>query len=150
MLPLNLLSLLTNWRVLAGLGFALALGFSLVQTARLHHAKSDLATARQALRNPVTHATWESEAKRDAVDLKTCRLNNATLSQAVTDQNAATEALRADTERRAKMLSDGLLQARKGRAGAEEEARRLLAGSAGFDSCSRAVEAREAVLRGLK
>ena len=40
---LNLLGLLTNWRVLAALGFAGVLGFAGLQSVRLSHAKADLA-----------------------------------------------------------------------------------------------------------
>lgn len=87
----------------------------------------------------------------DAVkaDLRQCHLNAATLSQAVAAQNASVDAMKADSDRRARMLADGLQQAREGRASAEARAARLLRPVPGVDACARAVAARAAVLGSL-
>lgn len=123
-------------RVLAAL-LALAVLGAAVQSGRLAHAKADLAKAVEATR--ITRQ-----------DLAQCRANNTELDKARKAQNAAIEALRSDTERRAKMLVDGLESARKSKASAEARAARLLSmGPVGNDACVRAEAAREAVVRAL-
>lgn len=84
-------------------------------------------------------------------NLDTCHANNDALMKSVAVQNAAVEAARAEGDRRAKMLADGLSEARRGRAGAEARAAGLLAhGPVGVDACARAEAARDAVLRSLQ
>lgn len=114
---------------------ALALGWQTMQLAAVRsHLKVADAAAAALYRN-----------------LETCKANTATLSEAVASQNAATEAMRAETDARAKMLADGLQQARRGRAGAEARASALLTRPpAGIDACARAEAARDAVIRSLQ
>jgi hypothetical protein len=82
--------------------------------------------------------------------LDTCHANVSGLQASVAAQNAAVEAVRAEGDRRAKMLADGLQQARAGRAGVEKAAAGLLAHPAvGVDACARSEAARDAVLRSL-
>lgn len=82
--------------------------------------------------------------------LDTCHGNVAGLQASVAAQNAAVDAAKAEGDRRAKMLADGLSEARRGRAGAEARAAGLLShGPVGVDACARAEAAREAVLRAL-
>lgn len=82
--------------------------------------------------------------------LDACHANVTGLQASLDAQNVAVEAQRADGERRAKMLSDGLQQARVGRAGAEARAASLLKNApAGIDACARAEAARAAVLKAL-
>jgi hypothetical protein len=132
-------------------GAALLLVFGGVQTLRLGHAKGDLSEARQALLNPVTHKTWQSEAKRDAAALGTCHASVTTLEGSLASQNAAVASLGVESARRTKMLADGLEQARKGRASAEARAAGLLKRPpAGIDACARSEAARRAVLESLK
>jgi hypothetical protein len=109
---LELLRLLSpkTWAVI---GFAALLTFSGVQSIRVAHAKHDLKTARVALVNPATGDSWQSEAMRDARDLRICRTNTDALKAAITRQNAAADALKAEADRRSRMLADGLQAARK-------------------------------------
>ena len=122
-----------------------------VQSNRLDHTKGDLKTAnanltaaRTALIDPKTRATWQSQ-------YLTCHASEANLLGAVEAGNAASAAMKADTDARAKMLADGLQQARRGRAGAEARASALLTRPpAGIDACARAEAARDAVIRSLR
>lgn len=92
----------------------------------------------------------EAAAKLAKSNLDQCHSNVTGLQGSVDAQNAATAALKADGDRRAKMLADGLQQARQGRAGAEARAAALLTHPAvGIDACARAAAARVAVLRAL-
>ncbi|QUD88063.1 hypothetical protein [Phenylobacterium montanum] len=91
-MPAFLLSLLGSRQAWGALGLALLLATVGVQTARLAHAKSDLAAARAAALDPATHRAWQAEAKAAAAALGTCQAGLARLSSAVEDQNAALSA----------------------------------------------------------
>lgn len=92
----------------------------------------------------------QAAAKLAKDNLDTCHANVTGLQAAITAQNAAVDAARADSDRRAQMLSDGLKEARRGEASVKARAAGLLAHPAvGVDACARAVSAREAVLRSL-
>ena len=75
---------LKHWQAI---GLAALIAFAGLQTARLGHAKHDLAAARAALVNPKTHKTWQSEAKAATANLETCRANTATLAGQIAAQN---------------------------------------------------------------
>lgn len=134
-----------------GIAFLALAGTAEVQTLRLHHAKDDLSAARSALVDPITKKTWESEEKRDGPDLKTCHESLTASLDTQDRQSASILAAKADGDRRAKALADGLVLARKGRASAEERAGRLLkVGPVGIDACARSEAARLAVLESLR
>lgn len=121
-----------------------------VTVGLLRRSDANLKTARAALLNPATGKTWQSEAMGLYRDLEICKGNTLRLETAVASQNAATEAMRAESDARAKMLADGLQQARRGRAGAEARASALLTHPpVGIDACARAEAARDAVIRSL-
>lgn len=84
---------------------ALSVATTGVQSFRLAHAKSDLAQARQALLNPSTHNTWQSEAVRDGRDLGTC-------TDKLTAQNAAVAARSAEDARKLADATKGMVDAR--------------------------------------
>lgn len=84
-------------------------------------------------------------------DLDTCHANGQALVASLDAQNASIAAARADGDRRAKMLVDGLQAARAGRATAEARASKLLSHPpVGIDACARSEAARLAVLESLK
>lgn len=111
----------------------------------------------------VSFATWQRSVQhasdmiheRKAVaavqaNLDTCHANVDGLMKSVAVQNAAIDLAKAEGDRRAKMLADGLSEARRGRAGAEARAAGLLSHPpVGVDACARSEAAREAVLRSL-
>ncbi len=74
------LALARNWRICL---LAALLAFGAVQTARLHHAKADLASARAALIDPATKKTWQSEAEARGRELTACQGNFANADAAV-------------------------------------------------------------------
>lgn len=76
------------------MGLALVLALAGVQTARLAHAKSDLASAREAAVDPTTHRSWQVEAKAAATALATCQANLGQLDGALADQSSAVTALK--------------------------------------------------------
>lgn len=132
--------------VMIGLAvFALIFGFAAWQ--RSAQAAKDAPW----ITDPVTHAKWKDEATQAQRDLGTCHGSLTTTLASLDAQNAAVDAAKADGDRRAKMLADGLADARKGRAGAEAAASRLLTHPpTGIDACARSEAAREAVLRALR
>ena len=81
------------------IGVALVLGIAAsavgIQTARLHHAKADLAAARAAQLDPATHRRWQAEATAAVRNLGTCQANTDTLSAALSRQEASQEAIAA-------------------------------------------------------
>lgn len=84
-------------------------------------------------------------------DLDTCHANGQALETSLAAQNASIAAAKADGDRRAQMLADGLQQARAGRASAEQRAAKLVSHPpAGIDACARSEAARLAVLESLR
>ncbi len=130
-----ILSLLAkHWKVaLAGV-FVLAL---CVQQWRIGNLKADLGEARAALVNPLTKKTWQSEALRDARDLKTCRDSNANLDASLSRQSAAVAAWKAEGDQRLAEAEKGLQHALRGRQRAEAQARDLMRPPVGIDACAR-------------
>jgi hypothetical protein len=101
--------------------------------------------------NATTGKTWQSEAQRDAARFATCKANTTTLEASIASQNAAVTALGSESDRRVKMLADGLEQARRGRASAEARAAGLLKHSpVGIDACARSEAAARAVVEALQ
>lgn len=126
----------TYWKPLAAVGVVLALwGLLLAYGAHERHV--------QAQADKIALEDVQSQ-------LRTCQANTRGLQASIATQNAATDALKADSDRRAKVLADGLSEARKGRASAEARAAGLLRPVLGVDACARAVAAREAVLGSLQ
>jgi len=84
---------------LIGAGVALAgvvglVAWGGIQTARLHHAKNDVTTARAALIDPVTKKTWQSEEQAAQRDLGTCTANSGRLDAALAAANDSIQALK--------------------------------------------------------
>ncbi len=80
-----------------------------------------------------------------------CQKNEATQESAIQAQNASIAALKADSDQRAKTLSDALVAARKTALTASQRADKLLAlKPKGADVCARVLDVDKAVLEGLK
>ena len=126
-------------------GIAIAVGFALitfatVQTARLDHAKKDLATARAALVNPSTGHTWQKDYQIAAPALATCNVNLAATKGALDRQNLAVDALKAEADRRQRVGAQALSTARAGAAEARRRADAILSAPRGPDACQDALE----------
>ena len=142
------------------LGFALAmslvLGFGLVQSARLKHAKADLSAARAALYVPGANGkpsrlTWEAKAKAAADDLETCNASTAALSAAIERQNSSVAALKAEGDRRAAETARAVQAAKKQGMATQAEADRILAIRArGNDTCQRLLDAERQITEGSR
>lgn len=109
--------LLLSWALkpgtLAAIAFAGVSLFAGMQTLRLNHAKADQI-------DPVTHASWQSEERRDSralqaatVNLSTCQANASTLNASLDRQNVAVQALQAasaqSSQRATKAAHDALI-----------------------------------------
>ena len=126
-------------------GIAIAVGFALitfasVQTARLDHAKKDLAAARAALVNPSTGHTWQKDYQIAAPALATCNVNLANVTGALDRQNLAVDALKAEADRRQRVGAQALSTARLGAAEARRRADAILSAPRGPDACQDALE----------
>lgn len=122
-------------------GLALLLVFVGVQTWRINHAKHDLKEARAALVNPKTKRTWEQDFTASQRNLDICHGSVLAVQTSLDTQNAAIAANAADGARRAKMLSDGLQQARKAAAAADKRSLDILAVKPkGADQCARLMD----------
>lgn len=126
-------------------GIAIAVGFALiifasVQTARIDHAKKDLATARAALVNPSTGHTWQKDYLIAAPALATCSVNLANVTGALDRQNLAVDALKAEADRRQRVGAQALSTARLGAAEARRRADAILSAPRGPDACQDALE----------
>ena len=91
-----LLNLFSPQRAWGALGAAALVGLAGVQTARLAHAKSDLAAARTAQIDPSTRRPWQAEAKAAAADLASCQAGLGRLDGALASQSAALTALKSE------------------------------------------------------
>ena len=126
-------------------GIAIAVGFALitfatVQTARLDHAKKDLATARAALVNPATRHTWRADYLIAAPALATCNVSLTATKGALDRQNLAVDALKAEADRRQRVGAQALSTARAGAAEARRRADAILSAPRGPDACQDALE----------
>jgi len=72
------------------------------------------------------------------VDLRQCRDNRQTLTDALTRQNAAVEALKADDARRAREAERALSEARRATAAANRRVGSIMAARPGPDACESA------------
>lgn len=117
---------------------ALSVATAGIQSARLKHAKADLANARAALIDPSTRKTWESEARVRERDLTTCQGNVSTLEAAQARQNAAVEALRADSDARLAQSAKAASDARAVAESYRQASRDVLGATAGADKCEAA------------
>ena len=130
-------------------GIAIAVGFALItfasiQTARLDHAKKDLATARAALVNPSTGHTWQKDYQIAAPALATCNVSLANTTGALDRQNLAVAAWKAEADRRQRVGAQALSTARAGAAEARRRADAILSAPRGPDACVDAL----AIIRG--
>lgn len=82
-----------HWKLLVVAGLAAALT---LQTWRVDRLKGELVDARAAQRNPVTGASWRSEAERDGRALGVCRGNVGRLEADIAARNVEIERWRAD------------------------------------------------------
>lgn len=97
-MPALLMKLLGSPRLLGAVGVAVLLSLVALQTARLHHAKADLAAARLAQLDPATHRPWQAEAKAAGTDLAACQAGLAEQSAAVAALQAAGEQASAEAQ----------------------------------------------------
>lgn len=132
---------LIGWKRLAagvvGLALLAAIG---VQSARLDHAKRDLGEARAALVDPATGIAWRELAASRGRDLAECVLARAVLTGAITRQNAAVAALKAEGERRAAESRAALSAARGEASRARREAAAILGRQPPADRCQGALD----------
>lgn len=129
---------------------ALALGAAGVQSARLSHAKGDLAEARAALTDPKTHRTWQSEAEASARDLTTCQISLKDADDQMDRQSkldAAQEALSAAALAKS---TASVSASHKGQKKADANAAKLLTPAVGIDACARMMDVDRRVSETLK
>lgn len=124
---------------IAGL-LLLSAGWGEVQTLRLHHAKSDLTTARAALIDPATHKPWKDEAQAAMRDLGTCRTNTLALQSGLNAQNAAVAALKSESDARLAQSRKEVSAARSVAESYRQTAGVILGRKAGADVCASASE----------
>lgn len=137
-----------HWRLV---GLAVLLLALAVQSARLSSAKGDLADARAALTNPLTKKTWQSEALRDARNLRTCRDNNTVLQGSLDRQSTAMERLEQAGRTLAADNARLATTARKSAAvAASAQARILARPPAGNDTCSRVLDVEQRFMEELR
>lgn len=110
-----------------------------VQTKRLESAQVSVATARAALKNPVTGKTWQSEAIRDARVV-------TDLSGKLTLQNTAVERLKGERDAAVAESDRALQAARKSTTETRKSVDALLAMKPGADVCASALD----VLHGVR
>lgn len=133
-------------RLAVGAVLALILGFGAVQTVRLNHAKQDLEAARAALYVPdaaghPTQQTWKAVAQRETADHQTCEASLSTTLASLDAQNAAVDALKAETAKRTAAAAQALAEGRAKASAAEAAANRILAAHPQGDLCARMLEA---------
>jgi hypothetical protein len=133
-----------KWFAIGAVAALLAL-----QSARLAHAKSDQYDRSACVAGqPCKPVKWKTEVARlrpalaaAEANLRTCRGNVAALQGSVDAQNAAVAALKADGERRARLLADELRQARSESASAARRADTILAARPkGPDVCAKLLD----------
>ncbi|MDR3513880.1 MAG: hypothetical protein P4L73_19755 [Caulobacteraceae bacterium] len=137
-MPTWLLSALLDPKVWVGLAFAAVLAFGGVQTGRLNHAKGDLASARAALIDPATKKTWRDEAVKAADDLASCHISLSSANAALGHADAATAALKAESDRRTADAASRLAAADKAALAGQRRITAVLAAKAGADACKSA------------
>lgn len=125
-----------HWRVLALAGVVAALG---LQTARLAHAKADLAEAQAALKDPATGKTWQSEAVARGRDLATCRGNVTALNGAIEGQNASIDALKREADASSARATAKIRAAQADSAKARRDVAAIMAKRPGGDLCASAL-----------
>ena len=96
-----------------------------------------------AMRLELNHAHADlkaqvAESKRIAAALSACRTNVATLDKAITDQNAAVAAFRAESAQRSEAAAKAVTEARKATVAANQRIGALMAAKSGADQCKSA------------
>lgn len=126
-----LLKALCSGRALAGLAGSLLLSICIIQSARLGHAKTDLAQVRAQLVDPETHLPWRSIAVQRG-------LNIEGLVAAASRQQAAVEALKAASDEATQSAEQALAQAHRFSGVARREADAVMAAKPSGDLCAAA------------
>lgn len=147
MLTMLLSALGGRWGNLLATGLAVtlaaAISLAAIQSARLGHAKADLAAARADLK-AAKAALAESNTQ-----LASCTLDRRSLRAAVDAQNTAADALRLESEHRAAVLAGALAKAQGVAADAARRASQLQAHRiVGQDVCARFLDVDRAVVAG--
>ena len=128
---------LRYWRLIGLAVLVVAIG---AQTARLHHAKADLKSARAALIDPATHKTWQSEALAASRDLGVCRGNVKTLDDARQAASDSVERLKQEAVSASKANHARQTAAQAASRDDAAQAARIMATRASGDLCASAVE----------
>lgn len=119
----------------AGMAFALMASALAVQSHRLDARTAQLATARAALKNPLTGRTWRAEATAAAAALKRC-------ADDLSDQSQRVRAWEAEGKRLAAAAAAGQRQLVGARAVAESRSQAVMAVQVDAATC----DAREAAM----
>lgn len=130
-MPAILMKLLTSATGVLGTSAAILALLLAVQSARLHHAKTDLSHARRANVDSVTGRTWRSEAEAET------RVS-ATLAASLDKQSHALVLLKAAQERANDASNRALVAAEAIGDRDRVAARRILQLKAGGDLCASA------------
>jgi hypothetical protein len=133
----NLLTSPKFWGALAVGLLLMALG---VQSARLDHAKADLAAARAAQIDPETKAKWQDEYHAAAQDRDTAQASQRNAEHALGDEQASVAALQAASAQSSAKAAAALQQARVATAALSEREKAMAALTAPGDVCSQADE----------
>jgi hypothetical protein len=145
-MPAFLLTLLGSRQAWGAIGLAALLGLAGLQTARLHHAKADLASARLALTDPATHRAWQAEAKAATADLGACQTSLGRLNGALANQSTALSALQARDAADTAAAQAALARAEVGTKAADGRAAAILSATSPAPTCA---DADALILRSL-
>lgn len=139
-----------------GIALALVLASCGVQTARLKHTKAELQKARaelyvQGADGRPSQLTWQKRASDDERDLLTCHQNVTTQALAISAQNSAVDALKAEADRKGAQVAAALQTARKSVLAAQSEADRISRiHVTGSDTCQRLLDAERQITESPK
>lgn len=124
-----LIRTITDRRALAAISALVLVLAVAVQTARLQHAKSDLAQARSALTNPATGRMWKAEATA-------CAKVETAYAGALQSQNAAISRLHEASLRATARASKAVGLASLAGAGERLAAQQVLVAKPHLDACA--------------
>lgn len=127
-----------HWRALL---VGVLVGLLGTQSARLGDAKHDLQSARDALKDPVTGKTWQSEADGRLAALGTCNAQVKALNNTAAAQSEAAAAFKATMEDRIAAAQKAAQQALGARRKADQAVADLLSRKDTGDACKDMLEA---------
>jgi len=108
------------------------------QSARLSHAKADVARARLALVDPLTRRPWREEAAAAARALGVCAASREMLVRTLEQQNRAFESFKEASAQASTRAAQAIASARRASTSERQRARQALAATPGPNACASA------------